>query len=102
VHAHVGRAPRMGSSFLLEPMSSTDVGSSNRPSLGLGGGLGLLRPNPLSLNHQLYFELRVSSIISKLFLLDLFLGNFLSPFWVYFIWIYLVEITYLRTGFLHQ
>ena len=103
VHAHVGRAPRMGSSFLLEPMSFTDVGSSNRPSLGfLGAGLGLLCPNPLSLNHQLYFELRVSSMISKLFLLDLFLRNFLSPFWVYFIWIYHVEITYLRTGFLHQ
>ena len=85
VHAHVGRAPWMGSGFLPEPMSSTDVGSSNRPSIGfLGAGLGLPCPNPFSLNYLMYFELRISNMISEVFLLDLFLGNFLSPFWEFF------------------
>jgi hypothetical protein len=75
----------MGSGFLPKPMSSIDVGSSNKLSLGfLGARLGLPRLSPLSLNHLLYFELRVSSMISEVFLLDLFLGNFLSPFWEVF------------------
>lgn len=94
VHAHVRRAPRMGSGFLPKPMSSMDVGSSNKPSLGfLGARLGLPRSSLLSLNHLLYFELRVSSMISEVFLLDLFLGNFLSPFWEVFLGIFYMDLS---------